>query len=69
MKKKLNKHLRFNKTNVSKLNAELAKVILGGKTANNYNQKTKEQTCPDTCGATCTTSRFTVDFGSNANDC
>lgn len=65
MKKKSNKHFRLNKINVSKLNTRNAQAILGGNTANNCNDKTEVETC----GNTCTTSRYTVDFSSQGGNC
>jgi len=62
MKKISNKSLRLNKINVSKLNA-----LLGG---NPTKTPVKTDDCPpDTQEETCTTSRYTVDFGSNATTC
>jgi len=64
MKKKSNSYFKLNKTNVSKLNAEHAHVILGGNTVNTCVNKSNIETCDP-----CTTSRYTVDFGSNATHC
>ena len=63
MKKITNKHLQLNKINVSKLNA-----VLGGNPTKNPSKETHD--CPEeTEGDTCTTSRTTVDFGSNNTSC
>ncbi|AXG71478.1 hypothetical protein KORDIASMS9_03735 [Kordia sp. SMS9] len=62
MKKISSKHLRLNKINVSKVSR-----LIGGNPTKNPNQT---DDCPeDTQADTCTTSRYTVDFASNATTC
>lgn len=62
MKKVSKKNLRLNKINVSKLS-----TLVGGNPTKNPNNT---DDCPqETEADTCTTSRYTVDFASNATTC